>query len=192
MTVTGTATSSLPSRSLLTGRRGSGRARSMLGWVLLGLVLAAWAVTLRPGALGGPATYIVVSGDSMEPVFSDGDLVVLRERDGYGVGDIVVFPVPEGDVGAGTLVIHRIVDVEGDAFVPQGDNRDQVDEWRPTAAEIRGSHWIHVPSGGRILMHALQPPIVAAVAGGLMTMWVLTRESAKRDKDGDGHDGEDA
>jgi signal peptidase len=157
--------------------------RSVLGWALLALLLAAWALTLRPADLGGPTTFIVVSGDSMEPVFSDGDLVVLRERDDYAIGDIVVFPVPEGDIGAGTLVIHRIVDVEGGAFVPQGDNRDRVDEWRPTSEEIRGSLWVHVPSGGRMLMKALQPPIVAAVAGGLMTMWVLTRESAKNDND---------
>lgn len=162
--------------------------RSVAGWLLLATVVLVWAFTLRPTDLGGPATYIVVSGDSMEPVLSDGDLVVLQEQDEYVIGDIVTFPVPQGEIGAGTLVIHRIVDTEGEAFVPQGDNRDRVDEWRPTADEVRGSLWVHIPSGGQVLMKALQPPIIAAVAGGLFTMWVLTREPKKSKDTGEDED----
>lgn len=93
---------------------------STLGWALLALGLVVWAFTFRPTQLGGPATYVVVSGDSMEPTLSDGDLVILKAQDAYSVGDIATFAVPEGEPGAGTLVIHLLVDVEGDAFVPQG------------------------------------------------------------------------
>jgi signal peptidase I len=192
MSVTAVAARPQPSRA--SGRQGgrAGRVRTVLGWLLLVLALLAWAVTLRPADLGGPATYVVVSGDSMEPVLSDGDFVVLREQAEYAVDDIVAFPVPEGRIGAGTLVIHRIVGAEGGAFVPQGDNRDQVDEWRPTTDEVLGSLWVHVPRGGKILMTALQPPVVAAVAGGLMTMWVLTREPTRKDDGEDDSDDEDA
>lgn len=179
MTVTGVARS-LPSRSLHEDRGGAGRVRSVAGWALLGLVLVAWAFTLRPADLGGPATFIVVSGDSMEPVLQDGDLVVLREQDEYAVGDIVTFPVPEGDIGAGTLVIHRIVAVEGEQLVPRGDNRGRVDEWRPRSDDVRGSLWLHVPGGGHLLATAMQPPLLAAVAGGMTTMWVLIREPTTR------------
>ncbi|WP_162802947.1 S26 family signal peptidase [Ornithinimicrobium avium] len=142
------------------------------------LVLLAWAVTLRPTQLGGPATYVVVSGDSMEPTLSDGDLVVLRHQDGYGVGDVVSYPVPAGGPGAGSLVIHRVVAGDGDGLTTQGDNRDRPDDWRPTAADLRGTLWWHVPGGGLLLLRLLQPPVIAALAGGLSTTWILMRRPA--------------
>ena len=57
-----------------------------------------------------------------------------------------------------------------------------------TADEVRGSLWVHIPSGGQVLMKALQPPIIAAVAGGLSTMWVLTREPKTKKDTGDDED----
>lgn len=115
--------------------------RSLAGWGVLLLVLGAWAVTLRPTQLGGPASFIVVSGDSMEPTLHSGDLVILRAQDTYELGDIVTFAVPEGEPGAGALVIHRLTASEGGAWVPRGDNRDREDEWRPTDDDIRGELW---------------------------------------------------
>jgi hypothetical protein len=150
------------------------------GWLLLAPVLVLWAFTLRPAELGGPATYVVVSGDSMEPVLSDGDLVVARERARYAVDDVAVFPVPEGEPGGGSLVIHRIVGIDGERFVMQGDNRDRVDDWTPRPAQVRGAMWLHVPGGGQMLMAVLRPPVLAAVTGGLATVWLLTRESASK------------
>lgn len=160
--------------------------KGIAGWMILLVLAVAWSVTLRPTQLGGPTTMIVVAGDSMEPTLSDGDLVVLREKDGYDVGGVVTFPVPEGEAGAGTLVIHRIVGREGDGFVLRGDNRDRVDEWRPSDADIKGELWVHVPQGGDRLMAILQPPLLAALAGGAATMWFLLRDSKPtRTKDDD-------
>lgn len=152
--------------------------RDVGGWVVVVLVLLVWAVTLRPTQLGGPATYVVVSGDSMEPTLSDGDLVVLRHRDGYAVGDVISYPVPAGGPGAGSLVIHRVVAGDGDGLTTQGDNRDRSDDWRPTAEAVRGSLWWHVPGGGLLLVRLLQPPMVAALAGGAFTTWILLRRPA--------------
>ncbi len=136
----------------------------------------AWAFTLRPTQLGGPASFIVVSGESMEPTLYNGDLVILRERAEYAVGDIVVFPVPEGEPSAGVLIIHRIVDGTPERFVIQGDNRDEIDEWSPAAEDIEGSLWLHVPSGGRVVMTLFSPPVAAGLAGGAFTMWLLLRD----------------
>lgn len=169
-------------------RERTGRAplvRSLAGWALLLLILVVWAVTLRPTQLGGPATFIVVSGDSMEPTLHSGDLVILRAQDSYDIGDIATFAVPEGEPGAGALIIHRLIGVEGDAWVPQGDNRDREDEWRPTDDDIKGELWVHVPRGGKHLMTVMQPPLLAALAGGGATMWILLREPKKTRKDED-------
>lgn len=165
-----------PPRAAGRRRRQRPALKKVASWLVLGAVVLLWAFALRPTQLGGPATFIVVSGDSMEPTMSDGDFVILRERAVYSVGDVITFEIPAGEPGAGTLVIHRIVDTERGTFVPQGDNRDHVDEWRPTHETIRGSLWLHVPRGGEILMMALQPTVLAALAGGGVTMWVLLRD----------------
>ncbi len=159
--------------------------RLLAGWIVILLLVVGWAVALRPTQLGGPATFIVVSGDSMEPGLHSGDLVVLRAQDTYEVGDVVTFQIPDDEPGGGSLVIHRIVDTDGDAFVPQGDNRDRADNWRPTEDTIRGALWLHWPRGGAILMTALQPPLVAALAGGVATMWLLMRDPSAKEKKND-------
>lgn len=165
--------------------RASSRAlvRSLTGWLVLVLLLVAWAVTFRPTQLGGPATYIVVSGDSMEPVLHEGDLVLLRAQKTYDVGDIVTFAVPKGEPGEGALVIHRLIGAEGEAWIPQGDNRDVADAWRPTDDDIKGELWMHLPRGGERLMTIMQPPLLAALAGGGATIWFLLKEPKKKDKD---------
>lgn len=158
------------------------RARLLVGWAVLLLILVAWVFLFRPTQLGGPATFIVVAGDSMEPTLHNGDLVVLRAQDTYVLNDVITFSIPDGEPGAGSLVVHRIVDTEGTAFVPRGDNRDHADNWRPTEEHIRGSLWLHWPRGGEILMTILRPPLVAALAGGAVTMWLLMRETGTKEK----------
>lgn len=123
------------------------RGRSVAVRVLGLAALAIWLVALRPAALGGPVTYVVVSGESMRPTLEHGDLVVARAQPVYDVGDVVVFTTPEGP-----LVIHRIIG--GDAaggFRLQGDNKPEPDHWTPRAEEILGEAWLHVPAGGRLL-----------------------------------------
>ena len=76
-----------------------------------------WFFLFRPTELAGPASYIVVSGHSMEPTFYTGDLLVLREQDDYQVGDVVAY------YANGGRIIHRIVGGNAkDGFVMQGDN----------------------------------------------------------------------
>ena len=60
------------------------------------VVVLLLVVYLWPAQLGGSARIIVVAGDSMEPTYSFGDAVVVRDRDVTDVGDVVVFEVPEG------------------------------------------------------------------------------------------------
>lgn len=153
--------------------------RKVVSVAFLVVFVVGWAITLRPVALGGPATYVVVTGSSMEPTYTDGDLVVLREEPSYEVGDIVTFPVPEGEPGGGALIVHRVVGGTADAYEIQGDNNDRLDEWSPSAEDVLGSAWFHAPGVGKLLRYAMDPALLAAAAGGLTVVLVLLRRDPK-------------
>jgi signal peptidase len=123
-----------------------------------------------PQTLGGKVAYVKVSGHSMETTLHLGDLVVVRAHAAYHVGDVVAYHVPHGQVGAGVLVIHRIVG--GDAhkgFVTRGDNNHYDDPWRPRPAEIVGARWVRLP-GIADLFARLRGPLPLAAFAALLTM----------------------
>jgi signal peptidase len=143
---------------------------------LVGVALAAaWAFTFRPGFLGGPAGYVMVSGHSMEPTLYTGDLVVARNHAAYARGDIVAFRVEGG------IVIHRIVGGDGVAgFDVQGDNKTAPDSWRPTNRDIVGKQWVHLPGKGRWLAWARAPQHLSAIAGGMAAMTLVGGQQATK------------
>jgi signal peptidase len=137
--------------------------------------VCAWAVSLAPQFLGGPAGYVVVAGNSMEPKLSNGDLAVVRRRPGYEVGDVVAFRVPPGEAGAGSLVIHRIAGGSGTrGYLTQGDNRSGGDLWRPREEDVVGSLWFSVPDGG-IVFRLLRTPVALALVAALLAFVVVVR-----------------
>ena len=144
--------------------------------IFVGLALAgAWFLLLRPVSLGGPASFEVVSGTSMEPTLHTGDLVISRTESRYNAGDIVIFRVPEGQQGAGSLIVHRIIGGEADiGFMTQGDNRNAPDAWHPTTADVIGRSWVVLPGAGNFLVLLRQPLVLATLLGGLAAMWFLT------------------
>jgi signal peptidase len=145
----------------------------------LGLtLLLVWASLLCAQFVGGPVSYVLVSGTSMEPLLHTGDLAVVVRRDSYAVGDVVAYRVPEGDVGAGALVIHRIVDRTRDGFVYRGDNRSGVDLWEPTDKEIVGSLWFYAPHAG-LALQMLRAPIVLGVLAALLAFVAVLRRTPR-------------
>jgi len=151
------------------------RARRFLRFAATAFVIVLWAVLLRPASLGGPTTYVVVRGTSMLPTYETGDLVVVRAADAYGPGDIVAYRVPDGDVGEGRIVIHRIVAGDSTAYILEGDNNDSVDPWTPREADIVGKAWIAIPSAGRVLALLHQPVTLGALAAALVVTLLLAR-----------------
>jgi len=146
---------------------------------LLALLVACWF--LLPEPLGGATGYLQVSGTSMEPGMHGGDLALTRRRAAYVPGDVVAFRVPEGDVGEGAVVIHRITGGSARAgFVTRGDNRDADDPWRPRQEDVVGKLWVHVPGAGRWLATMRRPPVLAALAAALtLVFWSPGRSRAK-------------
>ena len=150
----------------------------------MGLFLV-WFLFLGPAFLGGPATYVRVAGDSMEPTLRPGDLVVARVQSTYGKGDIVAFRPPRHTGGSSAAVIHRIVGGSPDeGFVMQGDNNEGKDPWRPTQEDIVGEMWFSVPGAGRLLAVLQSPLLLAGLASGVAVFLVLIGgEEKKRPRD---------
>jgi signal peptidase len=66
-------------------------------------------------------TAAVVMSGSMEPTLSVDDLVIIRKTDTISPGDIILYQI-EGD-----LVIHRIVEIDGDTITTKGDANNTMD-----------------------------------------------------------------
>jgi len=156
---------------------------SLLALLAVG-VFVAWFVVLRPPAfLGGPTTYVRVSGVSMEPSLREGDLAVVRKQGSYSPGDVVAFRVPKGEPGDRAIVIHRIVGGSAEeGFTTQGDNSETVDRWRPTGEDIVGKKWFSVPGAGRFLAMLQSPMRLAGLASGFAVFLVLSGGTEEKRK----------
>ena len=93
----------------------------------------------------------VVQSGSMEPTFSKGDLLLVREQDAYAVGDIVVYQ------SEGILIVHRIVAMDGETVTTQGDANNVADPSFNGAA-IKGAVVGHVPDLG-LAVEFLKTPL---------------------------------
>ena len=90
------------------------------------------------------------------------------------------YAVPNGEIGAGLLVIHRIIG--GDAthgFTVKGDNNRAPDPWRPRTQDIAGSAWVLIPRVGQAIVAIRSPITVAALAAAIVVAVVLFRIPAR-------------
>ncbi|WP_248293670.1 DUF5305 family protein [Actinoplanes sp. TBRC 11911] len=100
----------------------------------------------------GKVSYVITHGVSMNPVYYQGDLVLVVKSRTYEVGQIAAYH------GKGEEVLHRIIG--GDAatgYVFKGDNNQSIDIPTPTAGEVIGHAVLHVPKGGIWLKPVLSP-----------------------------------
>lgn len=143
--------------------------------VLLVAVVAGLGYLFWPSSLGGCSTLTIVSGNSMEPTYSTGDLVWSRCGE-PSIGDVVVYTAP--DTGGGQ-VIHRIVGGDSDqGWVLQGDNNDFLDPWNPDSSQIVGVARVHLPGLGSIV-HSLGNPYIwvsLLIIAGALVLWPRTPE----------------
>lgn len=63
----------------------------------------------------------VLSG-SMEPTFSKGALLLVKDKDTFQVGDIVVYQSGK------ELIVHRIIELDNELVITQGDANNVADE----------------------------------------------------------------
>jgi signal peptidase I len=135
---------------------------------------AVWLV-LAPPMLAGRTSYAIVTGSSMEPHLSAGDLVLLRAHDDYDVGDVVGYR----DSGLDRMVLHRIAASEGGRLVLKGDNNNFTDPGRPAMGEVVGREWLSIPVAGRAVEWLRLPPVLGVLAG-TITLGLLLGGTATR------------
>lgn len=160
--------------------------RTTLKVIAIGSVVVAWAFTLRPQALGGPAVFVAVRGSSMLPTYDHGDLLVVQSAAHYRVGDAAAYRVPAGQIGEGKIVIHRIT--AGDAatgFTLQGDNNSAPDPWSPKQADMVGIATFRLPHAGSLIALVQRPVILAGLASALIVTVILARPPGSRRRKGD-------
>lgn len=155
------------------------RAINLAALMLLLVVAATWITVLRPTQFGGDAAYILVDGQSMLPTYESGDLAITRRQGAYQPGDVVAYRLPPGEVGAGRIIFHRIVDTHDGAFLLQGDNNPDIDPWFVNPDDIVGAAWLHVPVLGRALAAAHDPATLAALAASLVFTWLILRPTRR-------------
>lgn len=146
--------------------------------LVLVIGVIAWAMFLRPQWLGGPATFVLVRGDSMVPTYQNGDFLLAYPQTSYGVGDIVAYKVPTGEIGAGHLVVHRISAVTSAGFELQGDNNPATDPWTATSVDLMGRVVVRIPAVGLVLAFVLQPVIAGGFASAFVVMFFVARSLA--------------
>jgi signal peptidase I len=127
------------------------------------LAVAAVLVTVLAAALGvllitGQAAVVVTHGVSMNPVYYQGDLVVVQRAPSYRIGDIVAYHLPSN----GEVVLHRIIGGDAAGFQIKGDNNQSIDPTRPASDAVIGRAVLHVPQAGTWLKTLTSPPVLAA------------------------------
>lgn len=155
-------------------------------WVLIALGLA----TVWPHALGGKIEWVVVSGQSMEPTFHTGDLVIVADTGSWQIGDTVLYAVasPSGN-GPGYNVIHRLVAGNAqDGWSAQGDNKPRPDPWVIKDSAIQGEEVFMIPQVGNLITRFRTGPFLALLAGALVTAAILVSPEATKKTTGTPND----
>jgi signal peptidase len=101
----------------------------------------------------------------MLPRLHTGDLVLVERQSSYHLGEVVAYRVPKGQVGAGHVVIHRIVGGNGTTgWRVKGDNRTAPDLWYPTNHDVIGAKLLRIPDAWFVLRILHMPVLLALVA----------------------------
>lgn len=93
----------------------------------------------------GVGISVVLSG-SMEPELYKDDLVVIVKKNTYNIHDIVVFQ------SGNSLIIHRIVSINGNEVITKGDANDATDD-PITLDDIKGKEVFKISKIGSVICY---------------------------------------
>ncbi len=126
-----------------------------------------------PMPLGFGAS-VVLSG-SMEPELSVDDLVIVKRTESVNVGDVVVFQ------SENQLIIHRVMEIQGQQLVTKGDANPSADDPIEMDA-VKGVMVCVIPKAGAVVEIIQQPVVIVMV---LLVAFGLTELSYRKEKQTD-------
>ena len=152
------------------------RQRGTLGVTGLLLVLAVLA-TLSARS-GGPVSWHITTGGSMLPGITPGTLVVVHRQGEYVPGDVVAYR----SAMLQQTVLHRVVEVQDERLVLQGDNNDFLDPERPRHDEALGARVFQVEGLGLPLRWLRQPAVLAGAAALVVCLLLASGRRRRRSR----------
>lgn len=93
----------------------------------------------------------VIASGSMEPALSVDDLILNHIQSSYTMGDVITFR------SGSSLTTHRIVGIEEDGYITQGDANNTVDGNRVAPDAIVGKVVAHIPGVGAAIWFLKSP-----------------------------------
>jgi signal peptidase len=123
-----------------------------IGLILIGFILI--AITGASLALA-PIRFLVVYGNSMEPVISQGDVIIVAsnvDRDDLKVGDIIAYNHVVD--GRNYIFTHRIVEIAEEGFRTKGDALDMPDNYIVKKNDVIGVYSFKLPYLGTFIHFA--------------------------------------
>lgn len=149
--------------------------------LVLGINIYSWnARSLTGNVLPMPFGYggaVVLSG-SMEPTIMTDELIIVKAEESYKTGDIVVYQ--NGRI----LVVHRIVDMDGQTVTTRGD-ANNADDGAIGLTQIKGKVIAHIPYMGA-LVRVMKSPVatIILIAAAVLTIELpFRREKEKKDEE---------
>lgn len=149
--------------------------------LLVGIAIYSWnARSLTGDVLPMPFGYggaVVMSG-SMEPAIMTNELILVKAEDSYEIGDVVVFQ------SGSTLVVHRIVAMDGETVTTRGDANNTEDQ-PVTMEQIKGRVFAHIPYVGTVV-RMIKTPVatIALIVGAVLLVEIpFRKEKAKKEED---------
>src|SRR5690349_9465244 len=98
--------------------------------IALGCLAVVFAVATLLLATGTLRT-VDISGNSMEPMLTSDDFVLVKASSSYKEGDVVLYYNPELQ----HHLLHRITKIENGRYTFQGDNNSSIDSYRASESD---------------------------------------------------------
>ena len=122
----------------------------------------------------GYGAAVVLSG-SMDPEFSKGDLIVVKETEDFSLNDIVVFE------SGNSLVVHRVVGMGGEEIVTKGDANNVADD-PIKSSDVLGRVLFHIPFVGNVV-NFIKTPVgtILLVAAAILLVEIPHMKEVRKD-----------
>lgn len=151
----------------------------VLIFLVIALLFASYSKFVRKDCLVKLAGYsfLIVLTESMEPTIFPQEFILIKEYTQYELNDIVTYQSLDG-----TLITHRILQMDGFCFIAKGDKNEVTDSSAPIEM-IQGKVIFHSKILGIFVTRYLKMVIIAFfVIWAMMSITKLMKEKQYEEK----------